>query len=396
MLPGASVEFENGNLGIVAVNPDTICGIVASAVVNGSFELNKHYVVYSLKEAETLGVLPTVDNYNFHKTIKEFYQEAGDGQELWIYGAAKTEDLDTLLENSRTLLTAANRRISNVFVKYTPSVAETTTEFGLRTGFAQTIANAQDIAEDFTKINVNPVTIFLEAYNFTGVAQDLVGFSATTYNRVGVLIGDTETRTGTTNAKGAALGVLAGRITKKQLHEKISKVELGALKPLEFSIVDTKAIEYNVTPLHDKGFITFTTHIGKTGYYFTSDRLACTVEDDYHFLANRQVIDKAYKLAMATLTNYVESDFNLTNDGKISPIDAKTIEAEIERVIAQEMTAKGNLSFDQSKSNDRGVKATVDLNEKIAITSTIKGEIKVKPKGYSSYLKFNLGYNINN
>lgn len=32
------------------------------------------------------------------------------------------------------------------------------------------------------------------------------------YNSVGVLIGDTETRTGTTASKGSAVGVLAGRL----------------------------------------------------------------------------------------------------------------------------------------------------------------------------------------
>lgn len=392
--PNVNIGFENGNLGVVATSPDGICSIVASAVANGTFALNTVYTVFSLKEAETLGIIGGVSNYELHKTIKEFYAEAGDGTELWIYGVAKTRTLDQLVADSEALLTASNRRIRFVILKFAPTAAATVAA-GIITGFPATLAAAQAIADDFTTTKIHPVIFIIEGYAYTGIPADLVGFTMTTYNRVAVMIGDTETRTGATASKGAAVGVLGGRLAKNQVHVNVGRVKDGALKPLQFYILDTPVEQTNIDALYDKGFITARTHVGKSGYYFVDDMLACTVEDDYHYITRRRVIDKAFVLGNATLTNYILDDFNLLDGGKLSPIDARTIEAEIERVIAQEMSAKGELSVDVTKANDTGVQALVDTTNNVASTGVIQGKIKVKPKGYGRYLEFTIGYTLN-
>lgn len=392
--PKVSIGFENGNLGVVATSPDGICSIVASAVANGTFALNTVYTVFSLKEAEALGIIGGISNYELHKTIKEFYEEAGDGTELWIYGVAKTRTLDQLVADSEALLTASNRRIRFVILKFAPTVAATVAA-GIITGFPATLAAAQTMADNFTNNKIHPVVFLIEGYGYTGVPADLIGFSMTTYNRVAVMIGDTETRTGATASKGAAVGVLGGRLAKNQVHVNIGRVRDGALKPLEFFVLDTPVEQVNIDALYDKGFITLTTHVGKSGYYFVDDHLACTVEDDYHFLTRRRVIDKAYVLANGVLTNYVLDDFDLLDGGKLSPIDARTIEAEMERVIAQEMSARNELSVDKTKANDTGVQCLVDTTNNVATTGIIKGKVQVKPKGYGRYLEFTIGYNLN-
>lgn len=393
--PGVAIAFENGNLGVVATSPDGICAIVSSAVANGSFALETPYTVYSLKEAETLGIIPTVaGNYELHKTVKEFYAEAGDGTELWIYGVAKTQTLDQLVADSEAVLLASNRRIRFVTLKYAPSVADTDVTAGLRTGFPATLAAAQAIAEEYTTEKTQPVVYIIEAYNYTGVAADLVGFSATTYNRVAVLIGDTETRTGATASKGAAVGVLAGRIAKNQVHVNVGRVKDGALKPLNFYVLDTPVEQVNIDALYDKGFITPCTHVGKSGYYFVDDHLACTVEDDYHFLTRRRVIDKAYVLANATLSNFILDTVPLTGKGKMQASYAKALEAEVERVIVQEMTAKGEISADVTIANDTGVEVLIDTTNVIATDSLIKGKIRVRPHGYGRFIEFSIGFNI--
>jgi hypothetical protein len=95
------------------------------------------------------------------------------------------------------------------------------------------------------------------------------------------------------------------------------------------------------------------------------------------------------------LTNFILDDVPLTNEDKISPIYAKSLEAEIERVIAQEMTANGELSAEITQPNDTGVQAIVDLNEVLAVTGKIKGRIRVRPHGYARYLEFGIVFNIN-
>jgi len=392
--PSVNIAFENGNIGSVTTSPDGVCVIVASAVANGGFALNTPYTVYSLAEAESLGIIPSIaGNYELHKTIKEFYAEAGSGTELWIYGVAKTRSLDQLIDDSKAVLTASNRRIRFVVTKYAPSVPDVTVVAGLRSGFPATLAAAQAIAEQFTVDKTQPVVFLLEAYNFTGVAADLVGFEEATYNRVAVLIGDTEKRTSATASKGAAVGVLAGRIAANQVHVNVGRVKDGALNPLEFYIVDTPVEQVNIDALYNKGFITLTTHTGKSGYYFVDDMLACEVEDDYHYLTRRRVIDKAYVLANQTLTNFTLDTVPLTNEGKIQAAYAKALEAEVVRVIAQEMSAKGELSVDPTMANDNGVECVIDVTNNIAQDSTIKGRIRVRPHGYGRFLEFTIGFN---
>lgn len=393
--PKVNIAFANGAIGSVTTSPDGVCVIVASAVANGSFALNTPVTVYSLAEAEALGIIPTVSgNYELHKTIKEFYAEAGTGTELWIYGVARTRTLDQLIEDSSIVLTASNRRIRFVIVKYAPSAEDNDVTDGLRTDFPATCASAQAIAEQFTTEKTQPVVFILEAYNYTGEAGDLLGFSETTYNRVAVLIGDTETRSGDTGSKGAAVGVLGGRIAANQVHVNVGRVKDGALKPLTFYVVDTPVEQVNIDAIYNKGFITLTTHTGKSGYYFVDDHLACTVEDDYHFLTRRRVIDKAYVLANQSLTNFILDTVPVTNEGKIQAVYAKAIEAEVERVIVQEMTAKGELSADPTVANDTGVECVIDITNNIVQDSTLNGKIRVRPFGYNRFIEFSIGFNI--
>lgn len=392
--PNVNIVFENGNLGVVATSPDGVCAIVASAIANGTFALNTVYTVFSLQEAVTLGIIGGTSNYELHKTIKEFYDEAGTGTELWIYGVAKTRTLDQLVSDSAALLTASDRRIRFVILKFAPTVAATIAA-GIITGFPATLAAAQALAVNYTETKIHPVIFIIEGYGYTGVPADLVGFSLTTYNRVAVMIGDTEKRTGTNASKGAAVGVLGGRLAKNQVQVNVGRVKDGALKPLQFYILDTPVEQVNIDTLYDKGFITTRTHVGKSGYYFVDDQLACTVADDYHYITRRRVIDKAFVLANATLTNFILDTVPLGVDGKISPTYAKVLETEIERVISQEMTAKGELSGDVTIKGDTGVKALIDLEERIAVTSSLKGSIRVKPHGYSRFLTFGIGFNIN-
>lgn len=394
MRPGVNIAFENGNIGTVATSPDGICVIVASAVAAGGFALSTPYTVYSLAEAEALGILPTVDNYELHKTIKEFYAEAGSGTELWIYCVAKTRTLDQLIGDSTAVLDASNRRVRFVVTKYVPSVADVAVTAGIRTGFPSTLAAAQTIADTYTTDKTHPVVFIIEGYNYTGVAADLIGFSQTTYNRVAVLIGDTDTRTGTYASKGAAVGVLAGRIAKNQVHVNVGRVKDGALKPLEFYIKDTPASNVNVDALYDKGFITICTHVGKSGYYFIDDHLACTVEDDYHFLTRRRVIDKAFFLANAALTNFILDEIPVTGEGKMQAMYAKALETEVERVIVQEMTAKGELSADVTLPNDTGVEVLIDTTNNVAQDSTINARIRVRPHGYGRFIEGTIGFKI--
>src|SRR5690554_1025492 len=87
--PGINIEFINGQLGQTIATPDGICLFAVSAVATDNFELNKAYEVKSMVDVAALGILPDVDNYRLHKTLREFYDEAGEGVKCWVIGFEK-------------------------------------------------------------------------------------------------------------------------------------------------------------------------------------------------------------------------------------------------------------------------------------------------------------------
>ena len=404
MLPGIKIKFDNGNIGSVVATADGVFGLLASAVaVAGKFELNKPYTVKGMVDVANLGILPDVDNYQLHKTLKEFYEEAGEGAELWLMGFPKTDkvsdwftpDAGTGKAPAEQLLDVANGKLSLLFTSFSPDAAYVPTiTDGMDADVVLAKQKAQLLAENYTDNNFAPFIVILEGYAFSGNHIDLPNLLDEGNNRVGIFIGDTKKSTATPETLGSANHILAGRLAKYQVHENPGKVKNGALKTLTAFIKDTPVELYDVEALHDKGYITFRTHVRKSGYYISDDPLATAESDDYHYITRRRVIDKAYRLAHNIASNEILADFDLNNDGTISPFYAKTVEGNIEREIATQMTANGELSANPNDKDDLGVKATFDLTKNVATTNRIELKLSVRPKGYARWFDINLGYDV--
>jgi hypothetical protein len=386
MLPGIDIQFQNGQLGQVTELPDGVFGLLASATaVSTTFALDTPYQVKGMVDVAALGIIPDVNNYKLYKTLSEFYAEAGEGTELWIFGFAKTVkvsdwfkvDVATGRTPVETLLDATNGKLRALFTAFSPSVAYTVTlEEGVDEDVWEVLKNAQDLADDYTTRKYAPMFVMVEGYAYSGIKADLKDLTELAYNRCMVMLGDTEKRTGTTASKGAAIGVLAGRFAKIQVHVNIGKVRDGATSILNAYILDAPAETYDVEALHDKGYVTFRMHTGKAGYFFTDDPLACEVADDYHYAARRRVIDKAYRLAYLSLLEFLLDAATVKGDGTISPIYAKTIENQVESLIFT-----------------RGVICKINLTHNVTSTSKLKLEkLQVRTKGYNRIIDVPLGF----
>lgn len=405
MLPGISIKFDNGNLATVVATADGVLGLLASAVaVVDKFALNTPYAVKGMTDVAALGILPDVNNYQLYKTLKEFYEEAGEGTKLWLMGFAKTDKVSDWFTPSVTtgkapvniLLDQANGEIVGLFTSFSPSEAYTLTiTNGMDADVVLAKQKAQLLAEQYTVSNYAPLFVLLEAYGFNGTHLELADLNTESNNRVGVVIGNTETRTGTVPSVGAASHIIAGRIAKTQVHERAGKVKNGALKTLTAFVLDIPVEQYDIEALHDKGYISFRSHVRKSGYYISDDPLATNkATDDYHNIALRRTIDKAYRLAHNIASNEILADFSLMNDGTIDPFYAKDVEGNIEREIAQQMTANGELSASKTDKDDLGVTAKFDLTKNVATTNKIELTLRVRPKGYAEQFEIKLGYNV--
>ena len=402
-LPGLDIKFSNGNLGRVTPLADGVFGLICSAVSTADFELDKAYPIRGMADVVKLGILPDTDNYVLHKKLDGFYQEAGEGTKLWIMGMEKSDKPSDWFKKddeghrpATKLVDASNGEISLIFTGFSPDAeySETITD-GVDSDLPNALSEAEAFAQEYLQIKQVPLLVMLEAYGFNGNADDLTDFTEKSYERVAVFIGDTEISGGASGNKNTAAEVLAGRLASIQVMENPGKVKLGPLKTLTAFIEDVAAEDFSVIDLHEKGYISFRTHPGKAGYYITDDPIATDPQSDYAHITLRRTIDKAYRIAREEAAEELLNDFDVTNEGKISPFYARAVEARIETAIFNLMSKNGELSIDQTDKDDLGVKASFDTEENVVQTDTIKMKLRVRPKGYARWFIIDLGFDVN-
>ena len=407
MLPNVKIDFANGAIGASEPMDDGVTGLVCTAVavtqtVNGKtenvFALNTPYLITKLDELVSKGITSGEEDANatLYKAVKEFYDEAPDGSKLWIMGVADTvtiaDIVDKTKDNAKKLLIAANGTIRTLAVKikdksaYTPTVTT-----GIDGTVRTAITNAQALAEWATETLFAPVMVLLEGRHYTGNAETLVSNPVNTgnNNRVGVVIGDT-----VAYSKGAAVGLLAGRIASIPVQRSVARVRTGSIVATTMYIGGVAAELGNPETINDCGFICPRTFVGKGGYFWSDDKLAAEASDDYSLIPRRRVADKAYRITYTTLINEVAEEISVTDDGKISAPVVKAIQTAVESAIVNNMTSRGNLGNDPSDPNDMGVECYINPDQNIVATSRLDVQVRIKPHGYSKYINVSLGFKV--
>lgn len=395
--PEVKITFENGVLGQVASSDDGIIGMLAIGANEvdydaGGFTPGVPYMVKNFAAFEKLGVTAE-NNPNLYRNVKAHYAEAGDGTELWIMGFSDEETFLSVLDKdnnagAKALLLAANGKINGLVAFKTPAASYTLAiDRGLDIDVYEALPLAQSLGEWMTETRYAPIFTLIEGYGYAGSVTELADLTEMGYNRVGVVIGDTAA-----DSKNACMGVVSGRVAASAVQRKISRVRDGALQPLEIYIGGELAESADVETINGKGFITFGTFVGKSGYYIVDDHMATEAGDDYNSLTNRRVIDKAYRVAYTAFLNYVNDEIPVSKSGNLSPAWCAACEADIEAAIVSQMTNNGNLGNDPADSTDTGVKCNVPYEQDIYATSQLGATLRVKPNGYAKYINVSLGF----
>ena len=389
MLPRIKIQFMNGQLGTVGESPDGLFALVCGAtVVAKTLEMDKAYLLHSYEELVALGVTEE-NNPRLYKHVKDFYTEVEEGTKLVIFPVDKTKTFTELCDKDtgviKDLITAQNGVLRGIFVAGDGREATLTTN-GLDDDLFTALPKAQQLAQWATTSLYAPLFIILEGRGYKGGAvKDL---HKETYNRVGVLIGDT-----VKSSEGAAVGVMAGRLASIPVQRNIGRVKDGALKPIAMYIGD-KPVEENasgVSDLYDAGYITPRKYVGKAGYFFTDDRLACEQTDDYAHITARRTIDKAYRIAYAALLELMMDELAVNEDGTLQHGIIMAWQQMMENAVNRTMTAVGELSAD---ADGAGCKAYIDPKQNVLSTSKIVLVLKVRPFGYARYIDVKLGFQV--
>ena len=392
MLPRVKISYLNGQLGSVAESPDGLVAlVVGSAAVDGKYELGKAYHIRSTDDLETLG-LTEENNAQLVKTLKEFYGEADSGTEVVLFGVEPTKTATEVLDytnkdGARKVIESEGGRLRGVIVANLNTGAKKG-DAGLDADVSTALEKAQELGDWSTETLEAPIFVLLEGREYTA-GKEVPDLSKSRYNRVGVLIGDT-----VAGSNGAAMGVLAGRIAMTPVQRNIGRVKTGALAPITMYVGEKKAEEATseIADLYDKGYITPRTHVGRSGYFFTDDRLAVAETDDYAHLALRRVIDKAYRVAYNTMLDELLDEIEVNEDGTMQPAVVKSWEQTVENALSSEMTRNGELCA--TSSAPEGGVCYIDDKQNVVSTGKVKATIKVNPYGYGRMIDVDLGFNI--
>lgn len=395
MLPRVRILFLNGQLGTVGESADGLLALLVGAVaVAGTFALNTPYTIMSMDDLADLGITEE-NNGTLYKVVKEFYDETEAGTKVIVYGVAPATTMTNICDYTKTgagyardLITRQNGALRGILIAGVNSGGSAASANGLDPDVFTAMPKAQQLTEWATTELYAPLFIVLEGRKYDA-SKELKDLTKETYNRIAVLIGDTES-----DSNGACIGTLAGRIASSPVQRNIGRVKSGSLFPTAM-YVDTKPVEEAesvVAQIYDKGYIVPRRYVGKSGYFFADDQMACKPDDDYAHLTNRRTIDKAYRIAYATLLDMLLDELEVNEDGTLQVPVAKSWQQAVENAINRQMTAYGELSA----TDGEGCKCYIDETQNVLSTSRIDVTIKVRPFGYARYVDVKLGFLVSN
>lgn len=384
-LPGVNIDINNKGLDQTNQTDDTIAGlIITGSTVAGAGNVTQGntYQLFALADAVAIGITSGGTNDFAYQQIKHFYDQAGQGAELWIMLVASATQMSTLVDKEETdyavkLLDAADGRIRTLAVSQ-KSAAGVTVANGVDEDVDAAAVNAQALAALYAS-NFKPLKVIVDGKDFNGTVADLKDYKTSAYNRVSILLAGT-------TGKNAAVGLLIGRLAANPVQRSVARVRDGELNIATATFTDGNSIELLETAwdaIHDKGYIFLRTVPGKSGFYFTDDVTLTEDADDLSSIKRVAVIDKATLVALDIATDYINDEIPLNSDGTIAASIIGNIKADIENAINTNMTDQGEIS---------GCKATLDPTQNIVSTSELKVRLDILPVAYSKYIQIDLGF----
>lgn len=386
MLPNVSITLGNGNLGISNLSDDGVAGLILTGTaVSGKLELNKPYVLGSVSDLKKLGI-ETATNPLAYKDITAFYTAAGEGAELHLLVVSEATTLTQICSTEadsplKKLINAAAGRIRLVGVNRNPPADYTpTTEKCMDSDVITAVAAAHAVGESFLG-SVAPFRVMLPAIAWDGLTDGIYQPREGSYNRVCVVL-SSDGKLGESKLYCAAIGQVLGRAAKIAVNRNIGRVSDGAIAANGY-LTDGKTpeehfAEFNL--LDDAGFIFYRTFVGKNGYYLNGDATATATSDDYCYLSNGRVIDKAVVITYQTYIDDILDDIEVDEDkGTMTTPLCKAFEASIIRAVTTRMA--GEIS---------GFSAYINPAQNILSSGKMDVVCDIVPKGTLRHISVNL------
>jgi len=375
-LPKVTILYSNGNIlqDIAAI--DGIAGMVGTGSSAGLFGVPK--TVFNLDDAIAQGFTED-DEPDMYRHLKEFYGELSGNQELHIMIVPNTMTMTQMLDNTnasgaKKLTIASEGRVRLLGVFRHPGSGYNGGAAFIDSDVTSALNNAKVFAQA-RLAELNPLRVLVEGRVQNPSAGNTLTPTTLSNGFAGTILG------GSLNDGSASVGLALGRAVKFGAEIKLGKVANGPLS-INTCFIGDKEIKdvTNLETLHDAGFISFMQHPRKAGFYFGIDRMCST--DDYRLLAYGRIVDKAAVIAAATYIEELESEVDIDASGKIDTLEL----AYLETIITQNINASmgGQISKD-------GIIVYINPSQNLIDNPDLQIKLRVRPKGYKSFIDIDLG-----
>ncbi len=385
-----NITLANNQLGATLQTNDGIAGLVLTGQDDsGGYHLGTPILVTSLANLAVQGITEA-SNAFAHRQVKEFYDEAGQGAQLYLMLVPATQKVSDIADHTNAdgalkLLTFAQGKVKLL------GIMSDDTAVASATSVPTVVLNSlnEEVYTAITKMNVlaasffgdqKPFRALIGATSYNDSSAGLSNLTAgTTNSRTAVVLGDTQT------GLSSALGLVLGRLSAIPVMRKVSRVRTGAMSNSAAYIgsnrVETIASELSV--ISEKGFITWWIYPNVSGYFLSGDDTCSSFSDDYHSLAHGRVIDKAHLLAYSTFVQEVDDEVPVKADGTLDSGFCKWLSQQILNQVNNTMTANNEIS---------SASCFIDPVQNILSTNRLNVVLRIVPVGYATDIEINLGF----
>lgn len=385
-LPRVTINVNDDRLGQSQQTNDGIAAMVLTgASVSGKITAGVPVQVFSLDGAIAKGIAETGTNSYAYKHVKQFYDEAGDGAELWLMVVPATIAMSDMADITKPYAkkvfddAKGSIRLLGLSRK---SATGVTVANGLDADVDKTVTNAQVLIKQYAE-KYKEASVLIDGKDFNGNGADLKNYREADKEFVSVEMVNSD------GSKNAAIGLLLGRLAKDPVMRNPARVESGTL-PINAAYFTNgepiETLEDSWDAIHDKGYIIMRSFVGRAGYFF-SHALTCTLQSsDFNSIPRVRTIYKARRIAYNALVSKILDEIPLEATGKIAPAVIKSWQALIDNAITAQMTSTGEIS---------GNRTTLDPNQDVLGTNEIKVRLDIQPVGYAEYITVDLGFVTN-
>lgn len=382
-LPKIIFNINKNGLNRLGLGVQKVPGIVITgASVVGKIQIGQAHQIFSLKDAENLGIEAVGVNAFAHKHLSDFFNEAGQGAEIWIMLVSDATTYDQMADVNedfgKELIASSAGRVRILgLVKESPGDEVITN--GMDADSHAGVIKAQALANHFQSL-FRPFRVIISGNKFSGTPADLMDYETAEYNRVNMLIANND------GSPEASVGLSLGRLAKTPTQRKQNRVKDGAIIPGQAYFTNGEPVESLQDAwdaIDEKRYTFFRNFAGRAGFYFSNDHTLTQSSEDFSSLARGLVMDEAVIEAYDVLIEELSDEIPLTPAGLIHPAIIKGWQSNIETRLKGQMVDQGKLS---------GVRAYIDENQNVLQDDNVEVSIFLQPVGYADFIEVNIGF----